>query len=340
MKPLGDVRVRDFLLTLAVPVLLLATGTLGYAWLEGWPVFDALYMAVITVTTVGFQEVHPLSNPGRAFTMLLALGGVFTLFYAATAVIRVLVNRELHGDFRRQRMERRLAALRDHTIVCGYGRMGLHICHEFDALGLPYVLVERDAALLETFHGTHGIALAGDATTDDTLRRAGVERARALVTVASSDAANLYIVMSARFLNEKLHIVARAEEDDAQKKLERAGANRVVSPYMIGGQRVAQAVLRPNVIDFLELATKRDHTQLQIEEVEVLPGSRLDGVVLKDSGVRRELGLIIVSIRPAVGEMRFNPSPETVIARGDTLIALGPRERLTQLEELAGASPA
>ncbi len=330
-------RLRRFVLTLSVPVLLAAAGTAGYHFVEGWGVFDALYMTVITITTVGFLEVHPMSHAGRTFTMLLSLGGIFTLFYAATELIRAVVSGEVRSVLGRQRMERSLLEIRDHFVVCGFGRMGNLVCREFSSLGLPFVIIDRDASLLRDFSLAHGFPLVGDATSDEVLRSAGVERARGLVTAAASDADNLYVTMSARFLNDKLLIVARAEEEGAEKKLLRAGADRVVSPYVIGGQRVALAVLRPAVMDFIELATRKEHMELQIEEAAVLAGSRLAGLSLKDSQIRQDLGIIIVAIKKPDGKMIFNPPSETVIAAGDVLITLGNRQQLDRLEQMAGA---
>ena len=329
---------RNLKLALGVLAAIIAGGTLGYMVIEGWSAFDALYMTVITLTTVGYLEVHPLSTAGRAFTMVLALGGIFTVFYVAADFVRGIVSGEIAQRFGRQRMERQLAGLENHMIVCGFGRMGRFVCQQFSKAGLPFVLVEQQAPLLEGFAMPRGIPLHGDATAEETLRRAGVERARALVTTAASDADNLYITMTARLLNDKLVIVARAEEEAAEKKLLRAGATRVVSPYAIGGQRVAQAVLRPNVMDFIELATKSEHLELQIEETEIVTGSALAGQSLKDSAVRQELGIIIVAIKkPAEGRMVFNPEPHTVIEAGDLLITLGHRQQLDRLEQLARA---
>jgi voltage-gated potassium channel len=328
---------RPFLLALAVPVVLVMLGTLGYVLIEGWPAFDALYMTVTTMTTVGFMEVHPLSRPGRVFTIFLMLGGVFTLFYAAGDVIRYVVSGEVRRAMGRQRMQKSLEELKGHMVVCGFGRMGHLVCEQFSSLGMPFVVIERSGELLRGFDMPHGIPLAGDATSDDVLRLAGVDRARALVTVAASDADNLYIVMSARFLNEQLFIVARAEEEGAEKKLLRAGANRVVSPYIIGGQRVALAVLRPAVMDFIELAMHKEHLELQIEETRIHPGSRLAGSSLKDSQVRQDLGAIIVAIKKPDGRMQFNPPAEAVIEPGDTLITMGHRQQLDRLESMARA---
>jgi voltage-gated potassium channel len=331
------VHLREFLLTLAVPVLLVIVGTSGFALIEGWPLADCLYMTVITITTVGFMEVHPLSPAGRLFTSLLALGGVFTLLYAATAVIRAVVSGEIGGTLGRQRMDRKLAELTGHAIICGYGRMGRLVCSEFSSLGRPFVIVDQQASVLDDFRVPHGIPLQGDATDDHVLRKAGVERAKVLVTVAASDAANLYITMSARLLSEKLFIVARSEESESEPKLIRAGANRVVSPYVIGGQRMAMAVLKPNVMDFIELATRSDYMELQIEESTIEPGSALAGRSLKDSRVRQDLGVIIVAIKKPDGRMVFNPPSEETMGAGDLLITLGHRDQLDRLETLARA---
>lgn len=326
---------RIFLPLLAILVLLVG-GTLGYELVEGWGWFDALYMTAITITTVGFLEVHPLSNAGRVFTMLLAVGGVFTAFYAAAEFIRAVVTGEIRDALGRQRMENRLDRLGSHVVICGFGRMGRLVAEELGAQGMEFVVVDRDERVLEDFPFKTGIPLVGDATSDEVLRRAGVERARGLVTAAASDADNLYITMSARLLSETLFIVARAEGEGAEVKLKRAGASRVVSPYSIGGHRVAQAVLRPNAMDFIELATRTGHLELQIEEITLGRRSPLAGSTLKASPVRSELGIIVVAIKKPGAKMAFNPAPETVLEPGDLLIALGHRQQLDRLEAMAG----
>jgi voltage-gated potassium channel len=331
------VLVRRFFFLVLIQLLLVSFGTLGYFTIEKeFTLFESLYMTVITLTTVGFDTPHPLSTGGRVFTIFLLLGGVFMLFYTATEVIRIVISGEMQQLLGRGRMERSLAGLNNHLIVCGYGRMGRVVCREFSRQGLPFVIIDRRQDLLHDFHLTGGIALIGDGTSDEVLRRAGVDRARALVAVLPSDADNLYITMSARLLNARLFIVSRAEGEEAEQKLLRAGADRVVAPYAIGGSKVAQAVLRPTVLDFVELATRTEHLELQLEQTEVMPGSQLAGTTLTGSRLRAELGLIIVAIKKRHGAMLYTPAPDTVLEAGDILIALGKRIQLDQLEQLAG----
>jgi voltage-gated potassium channel len=330
---------RRFVLLLLIPLVLVAGGTFGYWAIEKeYTLFDSLYMTVITLTTVGYEEVHPLSTAGRVFTIVLLLGGVFTFFFTATEVVRAVVSGEVQQVFGRQRMERNLAEMKDHVIICGYGRMGRFISQEFSRNGYPFVVIDRSAENLSSLTLPHGVALPGDASDDAVLKHAGIERARALVTVAGADPDNLYITVSARLLNDKIFIVARAETEPAEIKLRRAGASRVVSPYALGGSRVAHAVLRPNVVDYLDLATGSEFYDLQIEELTVKGGSQLDGMSLKDSRMRLELGIMVVAIKKAGGGMVYNPPGDTRIEAGDTLIALGRRAEIDRLEERAGGS--
>jgi voltage-gated potassium channel len=328
---------KRLLVMVLIPTALVLIGTLGYWLIEPkYTLFDSLYMTVITITTVGYEEVHKLSTAGRWFTMFLLFWGVFTLFYTASEILRIVISGEMADILGRQVMLRSLEEMNNHLIVCGYGRMGQRVCEEFARQQIPFVVIDRNTDLPATFDVKGGIPLVGDATSDELLLKAGVKRARALVTVVASDADNLYITMSARLLNEKLYIVARAEEEPAAQKLTRAGANRVVSPYVIGGLRVASAVLRPAVVDFIELATRTEHMDLQIEEATIQPGSRLQGATLQASKVRQDLNVIIVAIKKKGGHMLFNPPSDAVMEAGDTLIALGHRQQLDQLETLAG----
>jgi voltage-gated potassium channel len=323
-------------LFLLLPIILLIVGTMGYYLIEPeYSLFDALYMTVITLTTVGYGETHPLSPWGRVFTMGLLLVGVFTLFYTATELVRSVVSGEMQQILGRQLVARSIAGMNNHLIVCGFGRMGRHVCREFSRQNLEFVVLDNRPEMLENFSLKGGQGLVGDATSDEMLRRAGVERARALVCVLPSDADNLYITMSARLINSKLFIVARAEGEEAEKKLLRAGADRVIAPYALGGSRIAQAVLRPTVLEFIELATQTEYLDLQIEQTQVAPGSSLVGATLTSSRLRQDYGLIIVAIKKCHGAMIYTPSAETTLEAGDVLVALGRRPQLDRLDALA-----
>lgn len=329
---------RSRLLTTALlPPTLVLVGMLGFHFVEGWSLFDSLYMAVITLTTIGFSEVHPLSPAGRVFTMVLSLGGISTLFFATTEVVRSWASGELRGMMGRQRLERTMLKLKDHVIVCGYGRMGRLVCEEFSRAQVPFVIIDHTEERLADFSLPRGIPLKDDATSDEALKRAGIDRARALVTVLPADADNLFITMSARLLNERLPIIARAEEEATAGKLLRAGASRVVSPYVIGGARVAQAILQPAVLDFIEVATRSEHLALQLEEVVVLADGQLADKTIEASCMRADLNVIVVAIKRKGEPMRFNPPDDTVIREGDTLVMLGAREQLDRVERMARA---
>lgn len=328
-------------LAFVIPGLLLSIGTVGYRWIEGdpWTYFDGFYMTAITLTTIGYGETHPLSNSGRLFTVGLAYGGIFTLAYFASELVRSVVTGELRQIIGRQWVDDQLATLSGHLIVCGYGRMGKIVCAELERQKKRFVLVERTGEALAEARYQFGLILTGDATNDELLRKAGVERAKALVTVVGSDADNLYITLSARLLNPKLTIVARAEEEDAEAKLRKVGANKVISPYLAGGHRAVQAVLRPAVLHFMEMATRPEFLDLQIEEVRIAPGCPLAGRTLAQSPVGRDVGVIVVGIVRPNGELVYNPPPEAVLEPEAVLIALGQRRHLERLEKLAVCEP-
>lgn len=315
-------------------VLIIAFGTAGYMGIEGWDFLDALYMTIITLTTVGYREIHALSPQGIAFTIMLIIGGVGTVLYALSTGAKIVLEGELQELFGRRRVEKRIKELKDHYIVCGFGRMGRIICRELKEKKVRFIVVEKQHDIAQESDDL--LIIEGDATQDDTLRDAGIERARGLISVLPTDAENLFVVLSARGMNPGLLIVARAGEEGSEQKLLRAGANRVISPYHIGGLRIAHTVLKPAVVDFIEFATKSGNIDLQMEEITIKEGSRLVGLSLDECGIGRELGIIIVGIRRASGEMKFNPTFRTTIKAGDTLIALGEISKLGTLEEMAG----
>lgn len=326
---------------LLVPLVIMLVGSVGYPLIEGekWTWFDGLYMTVITLTTLGYGEIpEPLSKPGRAFTMLLALGGIFTLFYFATEIVRSVVTGELRELLGRERMEDELKHLSGHLIVCGFGRMGKIVCDELERQKRKFVVIDKTPAGPDWAY-LHGLRLQGDANEDELLRKAGIDRARAIITVVGSDADNLYITLSARLLNPKLLVVARAEEEEAEAKLRKVGANKVISPYLAGGHRAVQAVLRPSVLHFMEMATRPEFMDLQIEEIKVEAGSRLAGVTLKDSRLSQDYGVIVVALLRPSGEVVYGPPGETGVEAGATLVAIGQRKQLDRVETLAGVRP-
>lgn len=323
--------------TLVVAAGLLVAGTVGYRWIEGahWSYFDGFYFTAITLTTIGYGETHELSPPGRMFTVLLAYSGVFTLAYFASELVRSVVTGELRDVIGRHWVDDQLDSLASHVVVCGYGRMGKIVCGELDRQKKRFVVIDTTPALLENLPYRHGLPLAGDATADDLLRKAGIERAKALITVVGSDAANLYITLTARLLNPALQIVARAEEEEAEVKLRKVGANKVISPYLAGGHRAVQAVFRPTVLHFLEMTSRPEFADLQIEEVRLAPSSRLCGQSVCGSNLQHDPGVVIVGVLRPDGELLYNPDGDTVLEAGAVLLALGPRRQLDRLELLA-----
>jgi voltage-gated potassium channel len=312
---------------------LLVAGSLGFVWLQGWNFFDALYMTVTTLTTVGYGEVHPLNHIGRIYNMVLILAGMGVLFYIVGSLARVVVEGELHAVLGRRKLIKHIKRLKNHYIICGFGRIGEIIAQQLKDRGVAMVIIENDTALLTRLETSGYYFIGGDATREETLMEAGIERAKGLISVVSTDAANVYVVLTARSLNPHLFIVARGEEEGSEKKLLRAGADKAESPYRMGGQKMAHTILHPTVVTFMELAMK-EGVEWSIEEVVVGQTSPLVGVRLADSGIRQKLNLILVAIKREDGEMYFNPSFETPILAGDTLIALGLRKNLDALEEM------
>lgn len=310
----------------------LALGTAGYSIIEGWNPFDSLYMTVITLTTVGYREVHPLSPEGQLFTIALILFGLGIVFYILNVGAKAVLEGRLQQFFGRTMVQRKLKALKGHYIVCGYGRMGKIISKEFKKHGVEFVVVEKEP--LATGLAESGLLfLQGDATRDEVLQAAGIHRARGLVSVLPTDAENLYVVLTAKGLNSSLRVVARAGEEGSEQKLLRAGADRVISPYSIGGLRIAHSLLKPAVVDFIEFATRGG--ELRMEEIQVQEGSALQGKSLGESGLGRQLGIIVVAIKRRDGRMDFNPTSRSVLRAGDILIAMGGSSRLQGLEEMA-----
>lgn len=324
-----------------IPLVIVAAGTVAYPLIEGpkWTLFDGLYMTVITITTIGYGEIpQPLSRPGRVFTMVLALGGIFTLFYIATDLIRSIVTGELRDLLGKERMDDLLKHLHDHTIVCGYGRMGKIVCEELERIQQRFVVIDTGIADAEWKY-RFGLRIHGDATEDEILRSARIDRARALVTVVGSDAGNLYIALSARLLNPKLQIVARAEEEEAEAKLKKVGANKVISPYLAGAHRAVQAVFKPTVQHFMDLTTRSAMMDLQMEELHVEAGSELAGKLLRDSKLSHDYGVIVVGIVQPSGDVINAPTGDACVESGAILILIGNQQQLLTVQKLALQKP-
>jgi voltage-gated potassium channel len=322
------------LLILAVTVV----GTAGYMLIEGWSVVDAFYMTAITITTAGYLEVHPMSTAGRMFTVFVLFTGVGSFFYAFTLFMTLLTGGTLVERRERRRHARMLESLNDHFILCGFGRMGEIIAREFARQGVQFVVIERNPDRMHLAMDQGYNAVEADASNEEVLRRVGIDRARGFVAAVSTDAENVYAVLSARLLKPDLFIIGRAESDDARTKLKRAGADRVISPYHLGGLQLAQTALRPAVVDFVQLATSSDNMDLNLEQVHIGKGSPLDGCSLITAGLRQRFGVVVVGIRRADGKMAFNPEPETEMHAGDDLVVLGRGESLRQLETAAESS--
>jgi len=327
---------RRIILGLIWLLAILLIGSIGYVLLEGWSFFDGLYMTVITLTTVGYGEVRPLSQTGRTFTILLIFLGVGFMFYVVTALAQVVVEGQLQDIFGRRRLEREIRQIKDHYIICGFGRIGEVIARELSHTFIPIVVVDNRPQHTATLERSGYLHVIGNATQEEVLLSAGIERARGLISVVSSAADHFYIVLSARSINPNLTIVARAGESGSEQKLRRAGANEVFSPYELGGHRMAQTILRPTVVDFMDVALG-EGIDLSLEEIPVGGSSEIIGKPLKESGIRQHLDLIIVAIKRADGTMIFNPQSNAPILKGDTLIALGSKLNLDKLMRLLEA---
>jgi voltage-gated potassium channel len=311
-----------------------ATGTIVFHVLEGWSIVDSLYLTAQTVTTVGYGDLAPQTIYGRMFATVFMMLSVGIVLYSLTSMVQSIVQSEMLLTFGQLRRSLAMSKLRDHFIICGAGRVGSHLVRGLKGTKDPFIVIERDRQRVEELMDQGVTVLVRDATLEETLREAGVEHARGLAACLPDDADNVYVVLTARDLNPALHIVARAAEEQAESKLIRAGANRVVAPTIIGGHRMAMALTKPAVGDFLDSLTAND-LELGFEQLEVEAGSKLIGRKLSETNIRSELDIVIVSIRRSHGEIVFNPSGEAKIELGDMLIAIGRGEALQKLNSLA-----
>jgi voltage-gated potassium channel len=316
-------------------VIITAVGVLGYMVFEGWRFTDALYMTVITLTTVGYREVRVLDASGQLWTMLLLITGVGTLFYAAVSSVELVVEGTVRGYFGRRRVKAAIGRLNGHYILCGYGRVGRQVAREFAADDVPFVIVEQDQEVLEECLAQGYLALLGEASDDEVLEEAGILRAGGLIAAVDSDADNVFVVLSARKLNPKLHIVARASSDESAAKLEIAGADRTLSPYAVGGRRLASLATQPLVVDFLDVVTRGEKgIEFRLEEFSVPEDSTIAEHTIGELKIGERTGAIVLAIRTTEGNFDTTPSAGDRLHAGDTLIVLGSRGQIERLEQL------
>jgi voltage-gated potassium channel len=326
--------VRRFLLTILAIAGTLAIGTVGFTVIDHYPPFDAFYMTLTTMTTVGYGEIHPLSRAGRIFNSFLIMFGVTTILIAIGAMTQTIIEIELGDRLHQRRNKRMIDKLKNHFIVCGFGRVGRGAAAELLHAGVPFVVVDQNPERTERAMLEGMLAVAADATRDDTLRQAGIEHARGLVAALATDADNLFVLLSAKGLNPGLYVAVRAAEEGAEEKMRRAGANSVFAPYALTGHRLAQALLRPHVVQFLDFTTQDIGQDISIEQVSVAADSEMVSKTIRDMQLGRDLGVIVMAIRKHDGQMLFNPPADTAIRGGDFLIVMGRQESLRTLETL------
>src|SRR2546423_177268 len=330
IRPQTFFRIRYALLALIGAILF---GTIGFTIIEGWSIGDSFYVTVQTLTTVGYGDLPPHSGAGLAFAVIVMLMGVGGVALAASTIVQSVVQSELVSAFGQRRQSKKMQKLHDHYIICGSGRVGSHLIRDLQATGKPFVVIENDPQRAAEFAQREITVLVADATLEDSLREVGVDRARGLAACLPNDADNIYVVLTARDLNPNLRIVARAAEEQAEAKLLRAGANHVIAPTIIGGHRMAVALTKPAVSEFMDSITANE-LGLGFEQVEVDAASHLAGKELRSTSIRSELDVVVISIRRQGGEIIFNPSGDCQIETGDILIAIGRSDSLTKLNHL------
>jgi len=313
-------------------VIIVAIGVVGYMVFEGWTFLDAVYMTITTITTVGFREVHPLSEAGRIFSIFLIIGGVGGALYILTTIMGYILEGQFGITMGRRRMKTKIARLKKHLILCGYGRVGEEIALTFSQEGAPFVIISKDEEHVAKAEKEGYLAILGDATSDDVLEEAGIKRAYGLVSAVGSDTDNTFITLSAREERPDLFIEARSSSPESESKLRRAGADRVISPHAIGGRRMAMLALRPAVVDFIDTVIYGRGRELQLETVDVVSGSPLIGRTMGQAKGRA--GITALAMRKQDGTLIANPPDEDLIEEGDRLIVIGTKQRLAALEKI------
>jgi voltage-gated potassium channel len=331
---------RRSLLTLLAITSTLAIGTVGFTVIAHYPPFDAFYMTLTTMTTVGYGELYPLGRAGRIFNSFLIIFGVTSILIAIGAMTQSIIELEFGDAFNKRRTKRMIDNLKDHYIICGYGRVGRGAAEELRHAGVPFVVVDIAADRVERAILSGLVAVAADSTRDETLRQVHVERARGLVAALSTDADNLFVLLSAKGLNPNIYVSTRAAEEGADDKMRRAGADAVFAPYAMTGHRLAQSLLRPHVVQFLDFTTNDVDKDIAIEQVRVAEESRMASHTIQEMQLGRQYGVIVLAIRRKDGEMTFNPSAETSVQSGDFLIVMGRQQNLRTLEGMLAGNGA
>jgi voltage-gated potassium channel len=323
-------QIKQIVKAVVISFVIFSIGVAGYMWIEGWNFLDSAYMAAIIFTTVGLMEVHEISPAGRVFTIVMIFAGCGYFLYVAGVIMQSIVEGELRSILGRNRLNRKISKLRNHYIVCGYGRIGRVLCKLIKEETNDIVVIEQDESLIPILEQDKTHYIIGDASSEETLQKAGLENASFLITALATDIANVFLVLTARQLNPDIYIMARASNPDVKSKLMVAGANKVESPYDTGAVSMGLKLLRPSVSSFLDIALSRKSEAIQIEELFIPYSSKYTNVVLKDTGIRQDFNLIIISIKKADGEMLFNPHFETLIEPKDTLIVMGKTPNLRE----------
>jgi voltage-gated potassium channel len=325
---------RRFLLIAGLLCVILVVGTAGFVLIEGYSWFDGFYMTLTTITTIGYQELRPLSHSGRIFNSFLIIVGVSALFISVGAMTQTIIELELQDRYGKRRKKHMIQNLHDHFIVCGFGRVGRNASYEFQRVHVPFLVIDRNEQRVAKATAAGMLAVVADATQDDSLREAGVLRAKGLIAALPSDAENLFIILSAKTLNPGLTVVTRASEEEAGEKLRRAGADTVFTPYSMAGRQLADALLRPHVVEFLDFARSNIGPKVTMEQVCVSPRIQFTSKPLGQLLGPRKSGVIVLAIRKPGGETIFNPPAEFEISTGDFLIVMGERSNLQELEQI------
>jgi len=321
-------------------VLVVVLGTMGFHTIEGWDLLDSIYVTVTTISTVGYGDFYPQTAGGKFFTIILVFFGVGTMLYTVSLAAQTFVEGTMRELLGRGKLQKAIEKMSGHYIICGCGRIGNLICKELTQEKVPFVVIDDDPMVIQKVVEDGFLYYKGDATEDKTLIDAGVKKARGIVCVLPKDAQNLYVILTAKELNPKIYILSRAEEEASEHRLLRAGADRVMSPYTLGGVRMAMAILRPAMLDFIEITTSRQSLELRMEELSIGDGSSVVGKTLEEAEIRQRYGLIIIAVKKDTGKMIFNPLANYIIERGDKLISLGEDQNVTKFSNIClGAGP-